>query len=84
MADGRELLARGRLSEELSGTGWEIVAGFAPSPRARSKQAGKPAEKADDTAERRAAEIQTHARRVRELRKKSLAEAREAPPYRLT
>ena len=38
---GRELLARGRLSEELSGTGWEIVAGFAPSPRATSKRAAK-------------------------------------------
>ena len=73
--DGRELLARGRLSEELSGTGWEIVAGFAPSPRARSKPADrKQAEEPDDTAERRAAEIEAQVRRVREL-KKSLAAA---------
>jgi hypothetical protein len=71
---GRELLARGRLSEELTGTGWEIVAGFAPSPRARSKPATKRAEEPDDTEERRAAEIQAQAARVREL-KKSLAEA---------
>ena len=57
---GRELLARGRLSEELSGTGWEIVAGFAPSPRATSKRAArkKVDAKPDDTTAQRAAEIQ--------------------------
>ena len=48
--EGRELLARGRLSEELSGTGWEIVAGFAPSPRAPSKPAAR--KKADAEAGR--------------------------------
>jgi hypothetical protein len=73
-ADGRELLARGRLSEELSGTGWEIVAGFAPSPRATSKPAGKKTAEKDDTAERRAAEITAQVQRVREL-KQSLAAA---------
>ena len=71
---GRELLARGRLSEELSGTGWEIVAGFAPSPRATSKRAAQAGRRADDTAAKRAAEIKAQARRVREL-KKSLAAA---------
>ena len=74
--EGRELLARGRLSEELSGTGWEIVAGFAPSPRAPSKPAArkKADAKPDDTAERRAAEIKAQVARVREL-KQSLAAA---------
>ena len=73
--EGRELLARGRLSEELSGTGWEIVAGFAPSPRAPAKPtARKKADKPDDTAERRAAEIKAQVGRVREL-KQSLAAA---------
>src|SRR4051794_40946913 len=74
---GRELLARGRLSDELSGTGWEIVAGFTPAPRAhatRAKKARKKAETPDDTAARRAEEIQSQTRRLREL-KKSLAVA---------
>jgi chromosome segregation ATPase len=65
---GRELLARGRLSEELSATGWEIVAGFAPSPRAKSKRAGKQVDAPPDTAAKRAAEIQAQARRLRELK----------------
>ena len=66
---GRELLARGRLSEELSGTGWEIVAGFAPAPaRAKSKRAGKQVDAPADTAAKRAAEIQAQARRLRELK----------------
>ena len=34
-AEGRELLARGRLTEELSETGWEIVAGLTPHARER-------------------------------------------------
>jgi chromosome segregation ATPase len=67
-AAGRELLARGRLSEELSGTGWEIVAGFAPAPRAKSKRAAKQVDTPDDTAAKRAAEIQAQARRLRELK----------------
>ena len=71
---GRELLARGRLSEELSGTGWEIVAGFAPAPRAKSKRAAKQVDAPPDTAAKRAAEIQAQARRLREL-KTSLAAA---------
>ena len=78
---GRELLARGRLSEELSGTGWEIVAGLTPAPQAPSKRAGKKAGKKaatpDDAAAKREAEIQTQTRRLREL-KKSLAEAEKA------
>ena len=55
---GRELLARGRLSEELSGTGWEIVAGFAPSPRARPKRVAKQVDAPADTTAKRAAELQ--------------------------
>jgi len=78
---GRELLARGRLSEELSGTGWEIVAGFTPAPQAPSKRAGKKAAKkaatSDDTAAKREAEIQSQTRRLREL-KQSLTEAEKA------
>src|SRR6188472_1397569 len=66
---GRELLARGRLSEELSATGWEIVAGFTPAPQAPSKRAGKKAAKkaatSDDTAAKREAEIQSPTRRLR-------------------
>ena len=72
-ADGRELLARGRLSEELSGTGWEIIAGFDPSPRAPAKKpkktSGSKAAQEQDAAERRAAAIETQAREVRELKK---------------
>ena len=72
---GRELLARGRLSEELSGTGWEIVAGFAPSPRAPSKRAAQAGRRSRPTpTAERAAEIQAQARRLREL-KQSLAAA---------
>jgi hypothetical protein len=80
---GRELLARGRLSEELSGTGWEIVAGFTPSSRTQSKRAAKKAKaekKAatpNEIAARREAEIQSQTRRLREL-KKSLTAAEKA------
>lgn len=70
MPAGRELLARGRLTEELSGTGWEIVAGFAPSPRTRSKSAAKTADDGpDEEAERSATEIEAHARRLQDLKK---------------
>jgi hypothetical protein len=78
--EGRELLARGRLSEELSGTGWEIVAGFAPSPspspRARSKPATKQFYDAQDDSAERAAEIEAQVRRVRELKKSFTAAER--------
>jgi hypothetical protein len=36
-AEGRELLARGRLTEELSETGWEIIAGLTPMPESARK-----------------------------------------------
>ena len=41
-AEGRELLARGRLTEELSETGWEIVAGLTPMPESAPKARSKP------------------------------------------
>ena len=66
---GRELLARGRLSEELSGTGWEIVAGFAPSPRARPNRAAKQVDAPADTTAKHAAEVQAQSPRLRELEK---------------
>ena len=37
-AEGRELLARGRLVEDLSETGWDIVATLTPAPAGRKKK----------------------------------------------
>jgi hypothetical protein len=59
---GRELLARGRLTEELSETGWEIVAGFTPPPKTDRP---KPEKKAPS----RAAEKRALEKRLRELEK---------------
>ena len=56
-ATGRELLARGRLTVELSDTGWDTVAALAPGqPRGRGKPgaAGRPAKRAEGSARSRA------------------------------
>ncbi len=37
-AEGRELLARGRLAEDLSETGWDIVATLTPAPAGRKTE----------------------------------------------
>ena len=39
-ANGRELLARGRLTVELSDTGWDTLAALAPGRAARAREAG--------------------------------------------
>ena len=75
---GRELLARGQLTEELSGTGWEIVAGFEPGPRAKPKRVGKAAagsERATPTS--RAAELKAEQKRLAELKKTHAAASKK-------
>ena len=63
---GRELLARGQLTEELSETGWEIVAGFSPGPPARPKRGGNAA-----------AELRAQEKRLRELERAHAAAERK-------
>jgi hypothetical protein len=81
---GREALARGRLTEDMSETGWEIVAGFTPAPGAKSKRGGKAAadpEKA--TPHNPAAEIKAQEKRLRELERARSAADRKVRDARL-
>jgi uncharacterized protein YhaN len=75
---GRELLARGQLTEELSGTGWEIVAGFEPGPRAKPKRGGAAAAgSAKATPTSRGTELKAEQKRLAELKKTYAAAAKE-------
>jgi hypothetical protein len=60
---GRELLARGRLVDEVSETGWDVVASLTPAP-ARSKPS--PSRKKDDSAAR--GQQQAELRRLEQAR----------------
>lgn len=66
-AEGRELLERGRLTEELEPPGFDALTGMAPAPAKRAKSQRK-----DDRGERRRA-VEAARERVKELR----AEERE-------
>jgi len=88
-AEGRELLARGRLVEELSDTGWDIVAALTPAPtkgrRARREPKPEPgaAAKRDTAAERaRLAELE-RARAAAERRVAAARRKEEAAAERL-
>lgn len=70
---GRELLARGRLTEELSETGWEIVAAFSPAPRARPKRGAKAVESAEATQTSLRAEIRAQKKRLQDLKRAHVA-----------
>jgi hypothetical protein len=80
-AEGRELLARGRLVEELSETGWDIVATLTPAPAAerRVRERQRQRRAAEKDTEKDAAEERT--RREAELRE--LGRARAAAAKRL-
>lgn len=70
---GRELLARGQLTEELNETGWEIVAGFSPAPRPRTGPGGS-----DAPSPGHAREIRTQDKRIQDLgRSRAAAEKRQ-------
>lgn len=72
-ADGRELLERGRLTEELEPPGFDALAGMPPAPqRPKPKQKQK-----DDRGERRRA-IAAARDRVKELRAEERERAKEA------
>ena len=65
---GRELLARGRLTEELAETGWEIVAAFPPASSAGSKRGRKPdADSKKQATPSPAVALRAQARRLRDL-----------------
>lgn len=67
-AEGRDLLARGRLTEELEPPGFDALTGLSPAPPAKRKQP----KRKDDRGERRRA-VEAARERVKELR----AEERE-------
>lgn len=76
-ADGRELLERGRLTEELEPPGFDALAGMPPAPqRPKPKQTQKQTQK-DDRGERRRA-IAAARDRVKELRAEERERAKEA------
>jgi hypothetical protein len=82
-ADGRELLARGMLEEELSDTGWDIVAGLTPAPAGAARRTTKPSKKPgrharQDVPEPTTAELERAAKAVSELER-----ARRAAERRL-
>lgn len=62
----RELLARGRLTQEMSETGWDIVATF-PQPTRRAKPKPKPKSNGEPAAPSRAAELADHAQQLQSL-----------------
>ncbi len=72
-AEGRELLERGRLTEELEPPGFAALAGVPPA-RAKPKQKPKPK---DDRGERRRA-LEAARERVKELRAEERERAQEA------
>lgn len=79
-AEGRELLARGVLVEELSDTGWDIVAALTPGPpreRGSRSRAARPAARKRPTAEnpRRAKQLEELGR-ARAAAEKRVAAAR--------
>jgi len=76
-AEGRELLARGRLVEDLSETGWDIVATLTPAPAGRKKgpsQAGARTE--SEAALRRRREATRKLEEARREAEKRVAAAR--------
>lgn len=78
-ADGRELLERGRLTEELEPPGFDALAGMPPArapQRPKPKQTQKQTQK-DDRGERRRA-IAAARDRVKELRAEERERAKEA------
>jgi len=80
-AEGRELLARGRLVEELSDTGWDIVAALTPGP-ARERGPRRPAARSAGTTKRAADDAQ-RATQLEELaRARAAAEKRVAAAQR--
>jgi hypothetical protein len=78
-AEGRELLRRGRLTEELEPPGFEALTGLEGLGQqvARTKQKPKPPQRIDDRAEKRQALKQAR-ERVRQLCAEERAAAREA------
>ena len=89
-AEGRELLARGRLVEELSDTGWDIVAGLTPGPprergsrrtSARPADTKKPAE--EDVRRKRELEELGRARTAAEKRVAAARRKEDAAAERL-
>ena len=71
--NGRELLARGHLTEELNATGWEIVAGLSPRPKTRAKPPDPATRRTDP-----APEIKALTKRLRDLNKsRAAAETRQ-------
>jgi hypothetical protein len=86
-AEGRELLARGRLVEDLSETGWDIVATLTPAPAGRKKgpsQAGARTESEAALRRRReAARKLEEARREAEKRVAAARRKEEAAAARL-
>jgi len=73
-AEGRELLGRGRLTEELEPPGFDALSGLPPARPAKRK---KPQPKKDDRGERRQA-AEAARERVKELRAKERERAKEA------
>jgi hypothetical protein len=72
-AEGRDLLARGRLTEELEPPGFDALSGMPPSPPTKRKQ---PTRK-DERGERRRA-LEAARARVKELRAEEREQAKEA------
>ena len=78
--EGRELLARGRLTEELSGTGWEIVAGFSPAPPAqpaKAKRGAKGAAPPPKASPGPRSQIPAQEKRLQELKQSRAAAAKK-------
>jgi hypothetical protein len=74
-AEGRDLLERGRLTEELEPPGFDALTGMPPAGKApKSKQKSKPK---DDRSERRRA-LEAARERVKELRAEERERAKEA------
>jgi hypothetical protein len=70
--EGRELLERGRLTEELEPPGFDALTGMAPPPPKRAKSQPK-----DDRGERRRA-VEAARERVKELRAEERERAKDA------
>jgi len=76
-AEGRELLARGCLVEELSDTGWDIVATLTPAPARKRGTRNREAEPKPAAEERKAADARrTELEHARSAAAKRVAAAR--------
>jgi hypothetical protein len=75
-AEGRELLARGRLVEDLSETGWDIVATLTPAPAGRKKKGPSEAGAESEAALRRRREATRKLEEARREAEKRVAAAR--------